>query len=47
MNSSDEVDESVGIDAAADRDDEMCCDPDYDPARGGYVHAESCQGTER
>lgn len=26
---------------------EMCCDPDYDPARGGYIHADSCQGVEQ
>lgn len=24
--------------------DEPCCDPDYDPARGGFVHADSCKG---
>jgi hypothetical protein len=23
---------------------EPCCEPDYDPARGGYVHADWCKG---
>jgi hypothetical protein len=26
--------------------DEPCCEPDYDPARGGYVHADSCKGDQ-
>lgn len=24
--------------------DEPCCEPDYDLARGGYIHADWCQG---